>query len=178
VGLDALILADAVSTPPDDKFYIHGGGFSRYEVPALPFPVPLGVLIRLKVEASDLHKSHHFRVAFIGPTGLPNVPPVEFVGNPPTETAELVEGEERFVNIALQIGAVAVRDGLYHLELHIDGHLARRVPLPVVVTGGQAQATSGHEWPQAGEPAQTSRPNSAAVEQSKAKRPPSPPKGA
>ncbi len=88
--LDSLILADAVSTPPDDKFYIHGGGFSRYEVPGLPFPVPLGVLIRLKVDDEDLHKSHQFLVAFIGPTGLPNVPPVEFVGTPPPKTTELM----------------------------------------------------------------------------------------
>ena len=134
----------------------------------LPFPVPLGVLIRLKLDERDVHESHHLPVAFIGPTGLPNVPPVELVAGPPADIPQL-EGEERFANIALQIGAVLVRAGLYHLELHIDGRLARSLPLAVVVTGGQVHSASAREWPQDGQSAQAGRPTRAAAP-SKAKR--------
>ncbi|HYJ22604.1 MAG TPA: hypothetical protein VEW07_11360 [Solirubrobacterales bacterium] len=145
--LDTLILADAASTP-NDKFYIHGGGFSRYELPGLPAPMPLGVLLRVRVSEADMKTEHVFRIAFIGPTGLPNVPPVDLVAFPPEEIPPLLPGEERFAHVALQIPAMAVREGLYHLELHIDGELARKIPLPVVVTGEVGDVVTEHEWPQ------------------------------
>ena len=173
--LDALIIADAVSTPPDDKFYIHGGGFSRYEVPLLPHPIPLGVLLRLRVHDEDLTRTHKFGVALIGPLGVPNVPAVEFEATPPAVTTELAEGEEQFANIALQIGAVAMRAGLYHLEVHINGELARRVPLPVVLVAEQPAAPSAHEWPEGAARAPSRRAStssSAKAKPVKAKRPP------
>jgi hypothetical protein len=149
--VDAVILADAVSTPPgESKFYVHGGGFSRYEVPGVPFPVPLGVLIRLRIEPDEEAVAHHFKVALIGPTGLPNVPPAEFEF-PPLEgqREDLLEGEERFIHIGLRIAAVIVRLGLYHLNLEIDGQLLRSVPLPVkLMEGGVPPPPDDEgEWP-------------------------------
>jgi hypothetical protein len=148
VKIDTIILADAVSTPPDGKFYIHGGGFSRYEVPMLPFPIPLGVLIRLKIEEGDLDRPHHFRVALVGPTGNPNVPPIELEATAPPDVVGPAEGEERFANIALHIPAVAVRDGLYHLEVHVEDELERRIPLPVMVAPGGPRIPAEPEWPE------------------------------
>ncbi len=151
--LDSLIIADAVSTPPDDKFYVHGGGISRLEVPMLPFPIPMGVLLRLKIDDDDLRRSHHFRVALIGPLRRPNVPGIEFdTFAPDVEPPPLVDGEERFTHIALQINAVAVRSGLYRLEVHIDGELVRSVPIPVVLSGGRGRVATEHEWPHESEP--------------------------
>ncbi len=160
--LETLIIADAVSTPPDDKFYVHGGGISRLEVPVLPFPIPIGVLLRLKLDDEDLRRSHHFRVALIGPLGVPNVPTIEFDASPPDkEPAPLAEGEERFSHIAIQINAVAVNSGLYRLEVHIDGELVRSVPIPVVLMSGPVQAPVEREWPHGAEaiaqPARTKR---------------------
>ncbi len=158
--LDTLIIADAVSTPPDGKFNILGGGISRCTVPELPFPIPLGVLARLRVENRDLKKDHQFMVQLIGPAGIPNVPPFEIVGSPQEEANDgLADGEERFVHFSVQIPAVAARAGLYHLEFHINGKLARSVPLPVVVGDGDERD-----------------PKNGKASKPKAKRPPPPPK--
>ena len=135
--LDALILADAASTPGDGKFYIHGGGFTRYEISALPAQIPLAVLVRLKVTAKDAEQEQRFNVALIGPQGVPNVEPIEILAVPPEADPDLVEGEEQFLQVSLDIPAFAVRAGLYHLELRINGDLVRRVPLPVVVMNGE-----------------------------------------
>ena len=51
------------------------------------------------------------------------------------------------MHFSLQLGAVAVREGLYHLELSVDDELLRSIPLPVVVVGEQLTLGSG-EWPQ------------------------------
>jgi hypothetical protein len=146
--LDALILAEAVSATPDGNFFIHGGGFSRYEVPALPFPIPLGVLVRLAVDDDEIRGvAHHFRVAFIGPTGHPNIPPIEFDSEPTTELSPLLEGEQRYLQIALRFGAVIVRQGLHLLELAIDGDLIKSIPVPVTVMEGPAEFPPEREWP-------------------------------
>jgi hypothetical protein len=131
--LDALILADAVSTPPDGRFYVHGGGLTRYEIPGLPAMIPLGVLARLRAEDDDIGKESIFRFTLIGPTGLPNVEPVEASVTVEDHEMNRLEGEETFLNLGLQIPGLAVRDGLYRLELRMDGRIVRNVPLPVVV---------------------------------------------
>jgi len=131
--LDALILADATSTPPGGKFYVHGGGFSRFEVGALPASIPVGVLARLRIEKGDAIEGHAFRFALIGPLGIPNVDPIEYEVGSAGRTHDLVEGEEEFLHLSIQIPGIAVRDGLYHVEFRIDGRLVRKVPMPVVV---------------------------------------------
>lgn len=133
--LDAVFFADAVSTPPDGKFYVHGAGFTRYEISELPAPIPFSVLARFRVEAGDDGKEHRFKFTLIGPAGVPNVNPIEGAALPPEEAPDLAEGEEQFFPVALDIHAFAVRDGLYHLEVELDGKLVRRVPLAVVVMG-------------------------------------------
>ena len=149
MDLDAVILADAVSAPPDGKVYVQGGGISRYEIPQLPWPLPLGVWIRLKVSDGDFGQPHEIGVALIGPAGIPNIPPMLAHAAPPAEPPDhLVEGEEEFVNLALQLPAVAVLAGLYRLEIHIDGELARSVALPVVLSEDGNGHSVVREWPQ------------------------------
>jgi hypothetical protein len=133
VKVDALILADAVSSPPDGKFYVHGGGLTRYEVAGLPAPLPLGVLARIKIGKEDHEQTHLIRFTLVGPTGAANVDPIEARITNAGEEPDRLEGEEEVLQLALQIPGVAVREGLYHLELQINGRVARRVPLPVVV---------------------------------------------
>ena len=160
--LDALIVADAVTTPPDGKFNILGGGIGRCTVPELPFPLPLGILARLKVADRDLNKTHTFLLQLIGPAGIPNVAPLEIRAHAPPDAGPRVEGEERFFHIGLEIPAVAAKAGLYYVEFHINGKLARRIPLPVVV-GSDTQPVKA--------PARTKR-----AAKPKTKRPPPPPK--
>jgi hypothetical protein len=170
--LETLIVADAVSTPPDDKFYVHGGGISRLEVPTLPFPMQLGVLLRFKIEKDDLTHSHRVGVVLIGPANVPNVPGIEFDLAPPEELPALAPGEERFANVGMQINGVAVRAGLHRLQVDLDGKRVRDVPIPVIVVAGAEPIPMPREWPQASPPnRERGRPHPA-----KRKRPPQPPK--
>lgn len=131
--LDALILAEAVTVTDEGKFFVHGGGFARFDVPGLPVPIPIDVLIRLRIEEGDLKQEQRLNLSLMGPQGIPNVEPIEVLAIPPTKAPDLVEGQEQFLQIALSIPGVALRDGLYHVELRINGRLAKKVPLPVVV---------------------------------------------
>jgi hypothetical protein len=131
--LDAFILADAASTPGDGKFYIHGGGLSRFVVPMLPFPLGVAAFIRFEVDDADIRQAHHFRVAVLGPVG-PNIRPIDFESIPLEEPSPLVlEGEQRFMQIALNLPLFVVRTGLYRVELHVDGDLLRSIPVPLVI---------------------------------------------
>jgi hypothetical protein len=140
--LDALLLADAVSAPPDGKFYLHGGGITHLNVPVLPFTIPqIGVFIRLEVDEDELGDPHTFKLAMTDPDGAFLVQPQEFAAGP-IEAAPLAPGEERYIAIALNLGGITFgRAGLHHFDFHIDRELARSVPLPVVpLTAEQLEA--------------------------------------
>lgn len=129
--LDAFIIADAASTPGDGKFYVHGGGLSRFVVPVLPFPLGVAAFIRFEVDEGDIRQAHHFRVAVLGPVG-PNIRPIDFQ-NIPEEPVSLLEGEQRFMQIGLNLPLFIVRPGLYRVELYLDGVLIRSIPVPLIV---------------------------------------------
>src|SRR5215204_1091494 len=133
--LDALILADAVATPNADKFFIHGGGITRIEVPELPADIPFQVLARFKVEPGDREQEHDVEFVLIGPQGIPNVDPIQLTAVPPAEEPDLAEGEEEYLNLPVGVSAFALREGLYQLEIYIGKKLARRLPLPVIEVG-------------------------------------------
>jgi len=135
--LDALLLADAVSAPPDGKFYIHGGGFTRFTVPVLPFTTQLGVFIRLELDEADITKQHLFKFSMTDPEEAFVLLPQELAGGPFEEGAlareALVEGEERYLALALMFGGVTFgRAGLHRFHFYLGEKLMRSVPLPVV----------------------------------------------
>jgi hypothetical protein len=132
--LDAFLLADAASAPPDGKFYIHGGGLSRFVVPMIPYPLGVALFIRLEVEEEELAAAHHFRVTVHGPVGL-NIAPLEFVAHPWEDAPPLLAGEKRFVQVALNLPLAIVRTGLYRIELHADGELMESLPIPLILEG-------------------------------------------
>ncbi len=144
--LNALLLADAVSAPPDGKFYIHGGGLTRITVPVLPFALPqLGVFIRLEADPEDLGRTYAFRLVLIDPDGVAVGPLPQFEA-PLPERMELVEGEQQYVVLALNVPGVTFgRSGLHRFEFWIGEELFGSIPLPVVaLTAEQLQAmTSG-----------------------------------
>jgi hypothetical protein len=136
--LNALLVADAVSAPPDGKFYIHGGGLTRLTVPIIPFPIPqLGVFVRLEVgEDEDLIGSvHEFRFALTDPDGVALGVPPKFqaaIPGPPPGAPGPEPGEQRFVVLAVNLAGIIVgRTGLHTLEFHVDDELLGEVPLPV-----------------------------------------------
>jgi len=132
--LETVVIADAVSTPGDGKFYVHGGGYSRIEISGLPAPIPISVFIRFQVEKGDDSGEHRFCITLIGPAGVPNVYPIEGEAVPPPKgPQDLLDEEEQYLDVAAEIPAVAVRQGVYRLQIELDGKLARELPLPVVV---------------------------------------------
>ena len=133
--LDAFLLADAASTPPDGKFYVHGGGLSRFVVPMLPFPLGVAVFIRFEVVDDDLRHAHDFRVSVTGPVG-PNIAPLHFRAEAVHDPPPILEGEERYLHIALNLPLAIVRTGTYRLDLHVDDTLVRSQNVPLVLEGG------------------------------------------
>jgi hypothetical protein len=165
--LDTFLIADAIAAPADDgKFYIHGGGLSRFEVPVVPFPMPLHVLIRLEVSDEELlSTSHHLLIKLIGPAGLPNIPPINLETGPEKSLKPILDGEQRFLQLALSLPALVVRVGVFHLELHVDGKKLGSIPLPVkLADNAQVMRVAP------GSPARLS------VQKARAKRPSPPPK--
>jgi hypothetical protein len=147
--LDAFILADAVSAPPDGKFNVLGGGLTKLTVPILPFTAPFGLLIRLEVTEEEARAPHEFVFTWLDPAGVLLMPPVTFSGQA-QDVGELVEGEERFVMLALNIGGVPFgRPGPHKLEFRVDGELLRTAPLPVVALSQEELAALQHGPPPA-----------------------------
>lgn len=163
--LDAFILADA-ATVVGDKFFVHGGGMTVYEVPGLPCSIPFSVLIRFALGENDFDKEHHLELTLRGPTGMPNIDSVEIttVLEPPP-AGSVVEGQQQFLQLALGVPAVAVRDGLYKLEMRVGGKLVKSAPFPVVVNPDLMMVSPG-----AGEDQPSPKPKP------KTKRPPGPPR--
>jgi hypothetical protein len=74
-----------------------------------------------ELKVKTFKKEHRLNLALIGPLDIPNVEPFEILALPPEETPDLADGQEQFLEIALTVPAVALRAGLYHLELRING---------------------------------------------------------
>lgn len=134
--VDAFFLADHVAAPPEGKFYVQGAGFTRVEVPVIPAPLNIGAVALIRVTQNEALESHQLRFTLFGPAKIPNVSPVEAITSPAVQIAEHLDGEEIFIQAAVMIPGVAVREGLHHVELTFDGELVRRIPVPVVVQPG------------------------------------------
>ena len=143
--LDTFIIADAVAAPSDDgKFYIHGGGLSRFEVPVVPFPMPLAVLIRLEVTEDELRFAHHLLITLRGPAGVPNIPPLDLETRSEESPKPLLDEELRFIQVALTLPAQVVKLGVFHLELCVDGKKLGDIPLPVKMADAEQMFSFEH----------------------------------
>jgi hypothetical protein len=132
--LDAFLLADAVSTPPDGKVYVHGGGLTRIMAPSLPFILPqLGVLARFEVDESELQAPHEFVISLTGPDGAYVIPPGHLRSEPVGALGPLPDGEEHYLQIALNFGSLPLASaGIYRFELHADDEPVKTMTIPVV----------------------------------------------
>jgi hypothetical protein len=132
--LNALLLADSVTAPPDGKFYVHGGGLTRLIVPGLPFLVPLGALARPEIEEREMGESHEFAFVLIDPNGQQVEGLPHFTAPFPPGTAyDLAPGEQRFVVLALNMTVAVTDSGLYTFDFRVDGVTMGSIPLPVTI---------------------------------------------
>lgn len=144
-----LILADAATATPDGKLFIHGGGITRITAATLPWVQPqIALVARFLMEDADFEQSHELQLSIADPSGALLVPPVPIEFPQPT-VPDVQEGEERFMQIALGLASLTfTTEGLYEVELRMDGEVVRSLPLAVVaarldesgglVTGRQA----------------------------------------
>lgn len=131
--LDTCLLADAATATPDGKLFIHGGGISRITPPVLPWTHPLlAVVLRFELEAGDADRTHELALALVSPKGDQMLSPVPTLEVPPQRT-RAVEGEESYLQAALQFATIPfASEGIYTLEVRVDGANVRSVPLAVV----------------------------------------------
>ena len=170
--LDAFILADAVATPPDGKFYVQGGGLTRMQAPILPAQIRLDVLVQLGGDEDEMKAEHTIRFTLIGPTGNPNVDPVEIQTRFDPNAAQPLPGEERFAVLAVTINGMAIRSGVYKVALQVDDEITAERTFVFSVPDGVEPATAGLV-PAAAILGQSPAPQERAAKQ---KRPPPPPK--
>lgn len=133
--LDAFLLADAVSTPPDGKVYIHGGGVSRVNVSVVPFVLPnLALAASFLIEEEELRHEHEFAVAFFDPQGERLAISATAQTGLPNEIVPLAEGESRYLHLALNFPAVPFnKAGAHRVELSADGEVVHTATFAVVV---------------------------------------------
>lgn len=143
--LETLILADAVSSPPDGKFYVLGGGITRINLLELPTLTQLGLFVRFQFDEDEPLDAHQVKIQLLDPEGEDILKGAPEVTIPPlTNPPPLAEGEQRFVALAVNLNAIPIRrEGLHRFRVSVDGGMVREVPLPA--TG--ATAAPGHVGP-------------------------------
>jgi hypothetical protein len=125
-------LAEAASAPPDGKLYIHGGGFTRIDAPAIPWALPqVAVVLRFDMRPEDFEAAYEIELLISDPTGesvVQNRFPVPI--QTPTKP---LEGEEQYLQLILSFGPlVFLRVGIFTVEVKLNGASIRSASLPVV----------------------------------------------
>jgi hypothetical protein len=133
--LETILVADAVSAPPDGKFYLHGAGITRFNVPQLPTIVHMGILARFELDEHEPYERHRIAIHLTDPNEvdlLKGGP--ELWTDVPTEPPQHVEGEQRFLALVINLDSLVIQqEGMHHLQIDLDGVTIRAVPLPVVL---------------------------------------------
>jgi hypothetical protein len=139
--LRALLLADAIVLNPDGKAVIIGAGVDRIMASQFPWALAqLAVFISYQSEGQQdtIGTEHDLRVTLRGP----NSQAVAELGGPFRVSAANPEGEtvNALQNAALIFQQVQLpAEGLYSVEVTIDGSDPESVPLLVVHGESQAQ---------------------------------------
>jgi hypothetical protein len=144
--LETLLVADAVSAPPDGKFYLHGAGVTRFNVPQLPTFVHMGILVRFELDEHEPYARHQIAIHLTDPKEMDLLKGgPELWTDVPTEPPEYVEGEQRFIAVVINLGGLMIQqEGMHHLQVDLDGVTVRAVPLPVVLLVPPGQAGAQH----------------------------------
>jgi hypothetical protein len=133
--LESVILADAVSTPPDGKFYVMGGGISKLNPIQLPAAFPLGILVRFELEEGEPLANHRLAIRLLDPAdqdilqGRAEVPIMI-----PDEVPQWADGEQRILSATVNVGGVPItREGVHRMILALDGEPVSERSLPVIL---------------------------------------------
>jgi hypothetical protein len=140
VRLEAFMLADAADSY-EGKLYIHGGGITRIQAPALPWLQPqLALVARFHTEPGEVPEGHTLEIRIIDPNGA--VAAATGVLKMPAKSIEKIsEDEETYVQVILTMGPLPfAREGTHYIEMLLDGDEIRSFPLPVKFVEGVSVA--------------------------------------
>lgn len=129
--LDAFMLADAAATF-EGKLYIHGGGFTRINAPAIPWVQPqLSIVIRLQVE-DDWKPDNELGLRLFDPDGASVLPPI-VIPLPSEPPPAVPAGEEAYIQMVLGLGPIQfAQEGVYRFEVKLGEDVLRSMRFPVV----------------------------------------------
>jgi len=131
--LDSFLLADNVIAA-EGKLYIHGGGITRINAPAVPIVVPqLMIIVRLLLDPEEVNQAHELQLELADPAGRPVIlaPPSRI---PAPGDAGAATGEEQFLQLILGLAGILLETVvIYRLTVSIDGEVLRALSLPVVL---------------------------------------------
>lgn len=128
--IDAFLLSDA-ATIAAGKLYVHGGGFTRIDVPGFPIHIQAALTVRLVLTEEELAAPHRFRCTVQDEDGNDVAPPMELEASG-GEPDNVVEGEELYVQFALGLGFMFQHPGVHRITLTVDDEIVREMSLPVV----------------------------------------------
>jgi hypothetical protein len=131
--LDTCLLADAATTTPDGKMFIHGGGITRLTPPTLPWTHPtLTLVLRFELEAEDVGVAHEILLGLESPAGEAMLTPAPTI-KVPGAAARAIPGEESYLQTVFQIAGIPIAtDGIYRLSVALDGEPLRVLPIAVI----------------------------------------------
>jgi hypothetical protein len=129
--VDVFLLADA-ATVADGKLYVHGGGITRINTHVLPLLVPTTLTVRFAMEARELEEAHRFSWVVRNPDGSLLMPEA-VLDSSPGEKAELIEGEEGYLQLTIQMPLMVQHAGVHRVTFSVDGEIVRDMTVPVVL---------------------------------------------
>lgn len=92
-------------------------------VPGTMPPIPVNLTLLIVLKSGAARGRHQLEIAPEAPSGL---------ALSPVSVPVLFEGEERGVNVVLNVGFQATQEGLYWFSVRLEGQLLTRIPLRVV----------------------------------------------
>jgi hypothetical protein len=128
--LDFFMLADGANVA-EGKIYIHGGGITRFHVPAFPSPMPqVAAVARFIIARDDIGRSQPITIGWRGPGDLGLLH--EIRGDITAQDLGSLPNEEHGVVIVATFSGIPLeRPGSYEARLTIigdeDNYVARQV---------------------------------------------------
>jgi hypothetical protein len=141
--VETVLLADAASTSQDGKLNLLGGGITRINLPTLPWNLVAAVVIRAKVDPSDLEGDAPHRLALdlrnpAGSSKLPRVLETPVLRQALRETAgRSLPHEDQYLHIIAAFQNIPLtEEGVHSVVVLLGDALAWELHIPVVRVGG------------------------------------------
>lgn len=132
--LDWALIANAAEGPPNGLVYILGAGVDTLWRDGFPAPFGVSVVIRLVGSRSEAGRPHAVEILCNDEDGHPIIPQAIRVEIPPrTVRADYPLGWDLASQIVLNLAGVPIpRQGIYAIEILLDGQLVRTLPFRAV----------------------------------------------